>query len=282
MPDKITRIEWACLEGHRPRNAGSNARLGQHGRTVRVPILRVTTAEGASGFGHSWASEEEASGLLGQSVESLFDAVVGVPACWRAAEYPLWDLAGQQADLPVYALAARVNQRPVPGVCWVPVYDTSLYFDDLHPTTDEEAAALIAAEALDGAALGHRAFKLKVGRGARWMPIQEGTRRDIAVIQAVRAAVGPEAALMLDANNGWNLNLTKQVLAETADCRVHWTSCISRLALPGLEIRVFYRAIVCLRRHKITREGPALMSAKADNRTSKALHFQCRVLTQEV
>ena len=24
------------------------------------------------------------------------------------------------------------------------------------------------------------------------------------------------------------------------------------------------------------------MSAKADNRTSKALHFQCRVLTQEV
>ena len=40
------------------------------------------------------------------------------------------------------------------------------------------------------------------------------------------------------------------------------TSCVSRLALPGLEIRVFYRAIVCLRRHKITREGPALMSAK--------------------
>ena len=69
------------------------------------------------------------------------------------------------------------------------------------------------------------------------------------LIQAVRAAVGPEATLMLDANNGWNLNLTKQVLAETADCRVHWTSCISRLALPGLEIRVFYKAIVCLRRH---------------------------------
>ena len=222
MPDKITRIEWACLEGHRPRSAGSNARLGQHGRIVRVPILRVTTAEGASGFGHSWVSEQEASGLLGQSVKSVFNAAVGVSECWRAAEYPLWDLAGKLAGLPVYSLAAGVNQRPVPAVCRVPVYDTSLYFDDLHLKTDEEAAALITGEVLDGAALGHRAFKLKVGRGARWMPMQDGTRRDIAIIHAVRAAVGPGATLMLDANNGWNLNLTKQVLAETAGCRIHW------------------------------------------------------------
>jgi len=54
------------------------------------------------------------------------------------------------------------------------------------------------------------------------MPLEEGTRRDIAVIRAVREAVGPEPALMLDANNGWNLNLTKRVLDETADCRIYW------------------------------------------------------------
>jgi len=27
---------------------------------------------------------------------------------------------------------------------------------------------------------------------------------------------------MLDANNGWNLNLTRYVLAETADCNMYW------------------------------------------------------------
>jgi L-alanine-DL-glutamate epimerase-like enolase superfamily enzyme len=38
----------------------------------------------------------------------------------------------------------------------------------------------------------------------------------------VRAAVGPGLPIMLDANNGYNLNLTKRVLAETADCEIYW------------------------------------------------------------
>ncbi|HRJ42549.1 MAG TPA: hypothetical protein PL105_11740, partial [Caldilineaceae bacterium] len=49
----ITRIEWAPLVGERPRLAGSNARLGVHGRAVTCPLARVTTADGASGFGWS-------------------------------------------------------------------------------------------------------------------------------------------------------------------------------------------------------------------------------------
>jgi L-alanine-DL-glutamate epimerase-like enolase superfamily enzyme len=137
-------------------------------------------------------------------------------------EFPLWDLAGQSAGRPVYALAAEAAQMPVPDALRVRCYDTSLYMDDLHLGSDDEAAALIAGEASDGFALGHRAFKIKVGRGARWMPPEAGTRRDIAVVRAVRAAVGPDAALMLDANNGWNLNLTKQVLAKTAGCGIYW------------------------------------------------------------
>ena len=42
------------------------------------------------------------------------------------------------------------------------------------------------------------------------------------MIRAVRAAVGEEAPLLLDANNGYNLNLTKRVLAETAECGIYW------------------------------------------------------------
>jgi L-alanine-DL-glutamate epimerase-like enolase superfamily enzyme len=101
-------------------------------------------------------------------------------------------------------------------------YDTSLYFDDLEIERDDEAAALIAAEARDGWDLGHRAFKIKVGRGARHMQLEAGMRRDIAIIRAVRDAVGPEATVMIDANNGWNLNLTKRVLFETADAAIYW------------------------------------------------------------
>ena len=38
----------------------------------------------------------------------------------------------------------------------------------------------------------------------------------------MREAVGPGAPVMLDANNGYNLNLTKRVLRETADCDIFW------------------------------------------------------------
>ncbi len=219
--DTICTAEWAALEGRRPRSAGSNARLGMHGDRVRVPLLRLTTSGGLSGFGFFGGGQAQAKGLLGQRLSDCFDDTGGVRDALLPMEFALWDLAGQAAGLPVYALAAAVSGRPVPEVCRVPCYDTSLYFDDLHLTDDAEAAALMASEVAEGQARGHRAFKLKVGRGARWMAPEAGTRRDIAVIRAVRAA-GPDAALMLDANNGWTLNGAKHVLGETAACRIHW------------------------------------------------------------
>ena len=54
------------------------------------------------------------------------------------------------------------------------------------------------------------------------MPLEAGTQRDIRVILAVREAVGPQPRIMIDANNGYNVNLVKQVLGETADVGVHW------------------------------------------------------------
>ena len=103
-----------------------------------------------------------------------------------------------------------------------PCYDTSLYIDDLHLDDNAEAAALIASEALEGKARGHNAYKIKVGRGAMHMPLDKGTQRDIDVICAVREAVGPDASILIDANNGYNLNLTKQVLGGAADANVYW------------------------------------------------------------
>lgn len=221
---KISKIEWATLVGQRPRHAGSNARLGDHGLAVRVAIARLTLDDGRSGFGPSRATREQAEALIGQPFDSVFDAQLGtVPTTVpRAFDYALWDLAGQQRQQPVYALAAMMKGMPVPKSLSVRCYDTSLYFDDLNCANDDEAAALIADEARQGWARGHRAFKIKVGRGARHMPVEEGTRRDIAIIRAVRAAVGADAPIMIDANNGYNLNLTKRVLSETANCNVFW------------------------------------------------------------
>lgn len=219
---QIATVELAVLKGKRPRSAGSNARLGAHGIDVRVPLLRVTATDGSSGFGACHATWDEIVRLLGTPLDELWAADVGVVELWRPFDYPIWDLMAKRAGLPVYALAAKMAGVEAKEPFGVRCYDTSLYFDDLHIADDATAADLIAAEASEGYARGHRAFKIKVGRGARHLPLEQGTRRDIAIVRAVRAAVGAHAPIMLDANNGYNLNLTKRVLAETADCDIFW------------------------------------------------------------
>lgn len=34
--------------------------------------------------------------------------------------------------------------------------------------------------------MGYRSFKLKIGRGGKWMPFEEGLKRDIEVTRMVR------------------------------------------------------------------------------------------------
>jgi L-rhamnonate dehydratase len=212
---RLTRIEAGILSGKRPRSAGCNARLGVHGLDVRERFARLHFEDGSSGFGFSRVSKEQAESLIGKNLESLISLESG--AAEKIIEFPLWDALGQRAGKPVYQLLGGKD-----GNFSVPCYDTSLYFDDLHLDDEKAAADLIAEEARAGYMRGHRAFKIKVGRGAMYMPLVAGTQRDIAVIRAVREAIGAGLPLMIDANNGYNVNLAKWVLTETADCDIYW------------------------------------------------------------
>ncbi len=220
---RIAAIESGTLVGRRPRLAGFNARKkGDHGWESKIPLARVTTSDGISGFGFSRLTRQQAQLLLDRQLDELITVDSGVNQAAFPMEYPLWDLLGRRGARPVYQLLADRAGKNVSGQLRVPCYDTTLLIDDLHIPTDEEGAALIASEANFGFEHGHRAFKIKVGRGARHMPPLEGDRRDIAVIRAVRAAVGPDAVILIDANNGYTLNIAKHILSETADCNVYW------------------------------------------------------------
>ncbi len=261
---RIVRIEAGRLEGRRPRKAGCNARLGEHGIVVRVPIVRITAEDGSSGFGRCAATREQASALLGVRLGEAFSRGQGTAEPWLAFDFPLWDLVAKREGVPVYRLAAEAvgGHRSEPAAPFrVRCYDTTLYFDDLHLKSEEEAAALIAAEAREGYARGHRAFKIKVGRGARHLPLEEGTRRDVAVVRAVREAVGPGLPLMIDANNGYNLNLAKRVLAETAEGGVFW------LEEPFHEDPVLYRDL----KGWLAGQGLAMLIADGEGQASPTL-----------
>lgn len=226
ITDRIARIECAHLEGKRPRPCGKNARLGAHGSTVRVPLCRITTASGAHGIGLARVTPELAHAAIGRRISEIFDIDQGTADHWMPLDYALFDLAGRVAGLPVWRLLSGTAGTQPNSDPKVACYDTSLYFDDLAadvPQADHAgAAAIIAANAARSYEHGHRAFKVKVGRGARWMPTADGLERDIAVVRAVRDAIGPTCQLFADANNGYTLNIAKQFLEETASAGVGW------------------------------------------------------------
>src|SRR5262245_7809812 len=109
----IVSIEWGWLEGHRPRHAGSNARLGNHGLAIQLPIARITASDGSSGFGLCSASREQAATLLGMPLDTLFSPATSTAEQWLAFDYPLWDLAGKRAGQPVYALVGGRTDTPL-------------------------------------------------------------------------------------------------------------------------------------------------------------------------
>ena len=212
--DTIQKIEKITLRFKRPRFIGKNARKGDHGDSVTDPVVRVHTGDGAVGVGWSRIDEITAQKIVGQRVDALFKSGTGSTGLGELIDLPLWDLAAKKEGLPLYKhLGARGSRE-------VELYDGSIYIDDLDKT-DQEAVEIFQEEVATGHTFGYRNFKIKMGRGARWMGVQEGTDRDVLVIQTVRESA-PDAKIMIDANNGTTLNIALQILERTKDVGIYW------------------------------------------------------------
>ncbi|NOU93937.1 mandelate racemase [Paenibacillus sp. LMG 31456] len=215
---RIEKIERVVMKGERRRLAGCNARLGVHGKEVSFPLLRITIG-GIAGYGWSNITREAAEALIGATVNEIFSEEQWIQDRFLKIQFPLFDWLGNVRKTPVYEL---LTNKQWTTQLSVPCYDTSLYFDDLHLSSEADAVRLLQEEAMQGYNEGFRGFKIKVGRGAMHMDLMEGTKRDIAIVNGIRDVVGPDCNISIDANNGYNLNLTKHVLKETAQSNLLW------------------------------------------------------------
>ncbi|MCB9743482.1 MAG: dipeptide epimerase [Alphaproteobacteria bacterium] len=111
-------------------------------------------------------------------VEALNDALPGAPAARAAVDMALFDLLGKRAGMPVWRLLGG-------------------YRDHVHTsvTLFIEPPERAVARARDFVAQGFRALKIKGG---------QDVEEDIARVNAVRAAVGPQVELRYDANQGYS------------------------------------------------------------------------------
>jgi L-alanine-DL-glutamate epimerase-like enolase superfamily enzyme len=165
-----------------------------------------------TGLGNCRADEAAARKLLGKNPFELYDEPGNrMQGPLGVGTMPLWDLLGKVRKKPVYELLGGRGSAPVP------CYDGSIYFADLLPQYEDRWQDRFREEIDMGLTRGHRAFKVKLGRGAKWMPREEGNVRDIAVMKVIRDHAGPDILLGVDANNGYDLAGAKWLFEQIGD-----------------------------------------------------------------
>lgn len=215
---RIAAVRTHRIRSRYPRTVGKNARLGSHGDGPTTQVRELVTDRGAVGWGISWTKEEETPNLVGRRVSELIDPAHGVVAPEAMPfDFPLHDLAGVILELPVHRLLAGSQADPGAFLC----YDGAIYMDDLDPEEAPRGVDAVLANCRHDYDLGYRAFKLKIGRGHRWMERETGLRRDIEVTRAVREAY-PSLPLLVDANDGYTPDDFLRYLDAVADCRLFW------------------------------------------------------------
>lgn len=209
---KITRIVGFDLISRRPKLVGKNSRLGVHGDRARDRMVRVFTSAGVEGLGNCRLGRHKLAPLLGRNPFGRFNPDKPSLAGPLAAQtMPLWDLAGKLLNKPVWELLGGRGPKRVP------VYDGSIYFADLLPQYADRWKDRFRRELDMALEHGHRAVKVKIGRGLKWMKRAEGDRRDVEVLRVIRQHAGNDLLIGVDANNGYDLAGTKRFLGRAGE-----------------------------------------------------------------
>ncbi|MBW8042517.1 MAG: mandelate racemase/muconate lactonizing enzyme family protein [Planctomycetes bacterium] len=209
---KITRIVGFDLLSERSKLAGKNSRRDVHGRRATDRMVRLFTNAGLEGIGNCRTGKKELAQLLGKNPFEFYTSTNRrITGPLGTGTMPLWDLIGKVLKKPVYKLLGGAGPKRVP------VYDGSIYFSDLLPEYEHKPLDRFKEEIDMGMAIGHRAFKVKIGRGAKWMQPKEGYARDVEVLKTIRQHAGPKILIGVDANNGYDLAKTKRLMEELPD-----------------------------------------------------------------
>ncbi len=188
-------------------------------------LVRAVDHDGASGWGEVWcnfpACGAEHRGRLVETVVAPL-ATTGVfaspQACFAhlqaatavlalqtgehgpiaqaiaGVDLALWDLVARRAGLPLWRLLGGTSDA------------IGVYASGINPDAPEQVVARERAQ-------GHRAFKLKIGFGRE---------RDLGNLERLRAQMRPGEALMVDANQAWDLDEAREMLAAMAGFGLGW------------------------------------------------------------
>lgn len=211
----IAEVTTATVSSVYPRHVGRNSFRGNHGTGGKHNVIVLKTDKGATGWGPPLGAAGDLQRYVGKAVGELIDPKAGVVDGALTIDYALHDLAGNILDLPVYAMLGDAGAKQLP------VYTGGIYFDDLDPVEAPSGIGTVKTNLAMDASLGFRDFKLKLGRGYRWMPYAEGLKRDIEATRLTRELY-PDARILVDPNDGYSYNAIAEYLEATADVGLYW------------------------------------------------------------
>jgi L-alanine-DL-glutamate epimerase-like enolase superfamily enzyme len=214
---KITDIETFVLEKPLPRPLANSKDTRARYRTA---IVRVQTDAGIYGLGEANTDAGAVAGVIAGlkpriigldafATELVWQRCFAGSARWDAAGLPvaalsaidvaLWDIKGKALGVPVYQLLGG------------PVRDRiEAYASDLHWQEDPDDMARLAASFVER---GFRTVKTHVGRDPT---------DDVRRVRALREAIGPDTALMVDINTAFDRPTAIQFGHRIADLGVYW------------------------------------------------------------
>ena len=192
--------------------------------TIDNVLVTVHTDAGIDGVAYLWTFGAERAAVLLHMVRDLARFVVGEDprstaslwtTLWRetnffghagvamlaqsALDTACWDIKARALDEPLWRLLGG-TRRPLP------VYAGGLFLSDSLDAIVEEAEGYVAQ--------GFRAMKMRTGAAD---PCD-----DIARVEAVRAAIGPDVVLMVDVVQGWTTERAIRLGRELARFDLAW------------------------------------------------------------
>ncbi|MCB1380094.1 MAG: mandelate racemase/muconate lactonizing enzyme family protein [Alphaproteobacteria bacterium] len=210
---KITSVEaiplYIPLKESRPA-------LPQARSSADHTVIRVETDEGITGIGEAFRFAPRSMSTIVEEV--LAPILIGEDPCaiellWNrmyrqtfrygragivlhaisGVEVALWDILGKTCGKPLAALLGGATKRDITA------------YASLHKLATPEDTAETALAMLE---MGYTALKLH--------------ERDLASVEAVRKAIGPDVRLMVDASGAWSLPESRRMAAAMNDLGVYW------------------------------------------------------------
>lgn len=172
----------------------------------RICIVKITTDEGLCGWGEGYGPAD----LIKTGIKLVTPLLIGenplenetlwhkmyrktldfarrgvLAASISAIDVALWDIKGKVFSQPVSVLMGGQHRK------WVIPYATGLYFSE-----SDNLTVKLVDEARSYVDQGFKAIKMKVGLSVT---------QDIALVKAVRKAIGNDIELMVDSNHAYSL-----------------------------------------------------------------------------